>query len=193
MSAELIPIKQIKPNPRNPRLIKDYKYKILLESLRTSFWMMEARPIVVDENMVVLGGNQRLKACQELNLKEAWVEDGSKWTKAQQDEFIIKDNTHYGEWDYDMLANGWDEVLLKEWGMDVWQPEEDISNTNDYSINSLDEKLNRFLDAKIKNITIPFETQEFAQVVSKLEVLLDKYKCEDYRALIYKIIENEKI
>ena len=126
MSAELISIKKIKPNPKNPRFIKDYKYKELLESLRTSFWMMEARPIVVDKNMVVLGGNQRLRACQELKYKEAWVEDGSKWTKEQQAEFIIKDNTHYGDWDYDMLANEWDQKNLQAWGVTGFPFEEDV-------------------------------------------------------------------
>ena len=119
-------IKKIKPNPKNPRFIKDYKYKELLESLRTSFWMMEARPIVVDKNMVVLGGNQRLRACQELKYKEAWVEDGSKWTQKQQDEFIIKDNTHYGEWDHDMLANEWDQKDLQAWGVTGFPFEEDV-------------------------------------------------------------------
>ena len=126
MSAELMSIKKIKPNPKNPRFIKDYKYKELLESLRTSFWMMEARPIVVDKNMVVLGGNQRLRACQELKYKEAWVEDGSKWTQKQQDEFIIKDNTHYGEWDHDMLANEWDQKDLQAWGVTGFPFEEDV-------------------------------------------------------------------
>ena len=126
MSAELISINLIKSNPKNPRLIKDYKYKELLESLRTSFWMMEARPIVVDKNMVVLGGNQRLRACQELKYKEAWVEDGSKWTKEQQAEFIIKDNTHYGDWDYDMLANEWDQKNLQAWGVTGFPFEEDV-------------------------------------------------------------------
>ena len=92
-----------------------------------------------------------------------------------------------------MIANGWDTQEITDWGIDVWQPEESVSNEKDYSINSLDEKLGRFLDAKIKNITIPFESEEFANVVEKLEILLDRYKCEDYRALIYKIIENEKI
>ena len=125
MAPKLISIKNVKPNSKNPRLIKDAKYKVLLESLKNSFWMMEARPIVVDENMVVLGGNQRLRACQELKYKEVWVEDGSKWTKEQQQEFIIKDNTNYGEWDYDMLGNEWDEKDLLKWGMDVWQPEND--------------------------------------------------------------------
>ena len=92
-----------------------------------------------------------------------------------------------------MLANEWDSVKLADWGLDVWQSEDSVSNEKDYSINSLDEKLGRFLDAKIKNITIPFETEEFSMVVQKLEILLDRYKCQDYRALIYKIIENEKV
>ena len=135
MSAELISIKKIKPNPKNPRFIKDYKYKELLESLRTSFWMMEARPIVVDENMVVLGGNQRLRACQELKYKEAWVQDGSKWTQKQQDEFIIKDNTHYGEWDFDMLANEWEQKDLQVWGLDGFPFDEDVleAEEDDYT------------------------------------------------------------
>lgn len=140
MSAELISINLIKPNPKNPRLIKDYKYKELLESLRTSFWMMEARPIVVDENMVVLGGNQRLKACQELKYKEVWFEDGSKWTKEQQAEFIIKDNTHYGDWDYDMLANEWDETKLKAWGVTGFPFEEEIiEEDNLYETDNIDQ------------------------------------------------------
>ena len=126
MASKLISINKVKSNPKNPRLIKDYKYKILLESLKTSFWMMEARPIVVDENMTVLGGNQRLKACQELKLKEVWVEDGSKWTKEQQAEFIIKDNTSFGEWDYNMLANEWDVENLIKWGMDMPYGEDEL-------------------------------------------------------------------
>jgi hypothetical protein len=77
--------------------------------------------------------------------------------------------------------------------MDVWQPQQEVSNVNDYSLNTADEKLNRFLDAKIKNITIPFENEEFGSVVDRLEKLLLKYNCEDYRALIYKIFENEKV
>ena len=77
--------------------------------------------------------------------------------------------------------------------MDVWQPVDSVSNETDYSMNTADEKLNRFLDAKIKNITIPFESEEFANVVNKLETIMNKYKCQDYRELIYKVIENEKV
>ena len=176
---ELVKISKVKPNETNPRLIKDSKFNRLVESVKEFPEMLKLRPIVVNKDMVVLGGNMRLKACKE--------------AEEQQKEFIVKDNVGFGEWDWDILANQWDNVQLKEWGMDVWQPEEDVSNNVDYSNNSLDEKLNRFLDAKIKNITIPFENEEFDDIVDRLEKLLLKYNCEDYRALIYKILENEKI
>ena len=135
----------------------------------------------------------RLKACAEAGLKEVYILKADNLTEQQEREFIVKDNVGFGEWDWDVLANEWNNVQLKEWGMDVWQPEEDVSNNVDYSLNTAEEKLNRFLDAKIKNITIPFENEEFDSIVDRLEVLLLKYKCEDYRTLIYKILENEKV
>jgi hypothetical protein len=135
----------------------------------------------------------RLKAAKEAGKSEIWIDIAEGWSKEKQNEFIIKDNSGFGEWDWDALANNWDNIELKDWGLDIWQPEEDVSNVNDYSLDTAEEKLNRFLDAKIKNITIPFETSEFESVVKKLDVLLNRYKAEDYRALIYKIIENEKI
>ena len=188
-----IEINKIKANTNNPRLIKDYKFDKLVKSIKEFPEMLEKRPIVVDEDMIVLGGNMRLKACQEAGLKKIDVIIAEGWSEKQKQQFIIKDNIGYGEWDWDILANDWDNTKLNEWGLDVWQPDESISNEKDYSINSLDDKLSRFLDAKIKNITIPFETNEFNLVVEKLETLLGKYNCEDYRSLIYKIFENEKI
>ena len=184
---------KIKGNPRNPRIIKDDKFKKLVKSIKGFPEMLEKRPIIVDEDLMVLGGNMRLKASAEAGLKEVWIDVAEGWTQEQKDEFVVKDNVNFGEWDWDMLGNEWDNVKLGDWGMDVWQPEKSISNETDYSINSLDEKLGRFLDAKIKNITIPFETEEFDNVVSKLELLIGKYSCKDYRGLIYKIIENEKV
>tara|TARA_R100000781_G_scaffold65865_1_gene41449 strand:+ start:2930 stop:3508 length:579 start_codon:yes stop_codon:yes gene_type:complete len=188
-----VKISKVKGNPDNPRIIKNDKFKKLVKSIQEFPEMLKLRPIVVDEDMIVLGGNMRLKASKEAGLKEVWIEIAEGLTEEQKKEFIVKDNVGFGEWDWDILANEWGNVKLGEWGMDIWQPEESVSNETDYSINSLDEKLGRFLDAKIKNITIPFETEEFSLVVEKLEILLSKYKCEDYRALIYKIIENEKI
>lgn len=186
-------ISKIKPNTYNPRYIKDAKFKKLVSSIKEFPEMLELRPIVVDEEMTILGGNMRYRACVEAGLKELPVKIAKGLTEKQKREFIIKDNVGFGDWEWDMLANEWDNIKLGEWGLDIWQPEESISNEKDYSINSLDEKLGRFLDAKIKNITIPFETEEFSKVVEKLEILLDRYKCQDYRALIYKIIENEKV
>ena len=202
MSAELISIKLIKPNPKNPRFIRDYKYKELLESLRTSFWMMEARPIVVDENMVVLGGNQRLRACQELKYKEVWFEDGSKWTKEQQAEFIIKDNTHYGEWDYDMLANEWDQKELQAWGMDgfpfdangedqytnkikapLYKPENDKPEIDTIITNT---KVNKLLE-EINNSTLINEQKEFLKICAFRHYVFDYTKIAD----LYANSENE--
>tara|TARA_R100000935_G_C2833535_1_gene166637 strand:+ start:1200 stop:2327 length:1128 start_codon:yes stop_codon:yes gene_type:complete len=130
-SRSLVPITKIKPNPGNPRIIKDHKFKLMVQSVKESFWMLKKRPIVVDENMIVLGGNQRLRACQVAGLKEVWIDDASDWTKEQQDEFIIKDNSNFGEWDYDILANTYDETDLVKWGMDVWQPEDAVVELED--------------------------------------------------------------
>tara|TARA_Y100000114_G_scaffold155157_1_gene178685 strand:+ start:2068 stop:2640 length:573 start_codon:yes stop_codon:yes gene_type:complete len=188
-----VKINEIHSNVRNPRVIKDSKFKKLVKSIKEFPEMLELRPIVVDENNLILGGNMRHKACIEAGMKEVHVKVAKGLTVEQKQEFIIKDNVGFGEWEWDILANEWDSVDLTDWGLGVWQSGETVSNEKDYSINSLDEKLGRFLDAKIKNITIPFETQEFNHVVSKLELLLNKYDCEDYRSLIYKIIENENI
>ena len=184
---------KIKGNPLNPRIIKNDKFKKLVASIKEFPEMLKLRPIIVDENMMILGGNMRWKASKEAGLKEVWIDTADGFTPYQKDMFVIKDNVGYGDWDYDVLANQWDNVALKDWGMDIWQPQEDVSNTTDYSMNTADEKLNRFLDAKIKNITIPFETEEFTNVVTKLETIMNKYKCKDYRELIYKVIENEKV
>ena len=188
-----VDIKKLVPNASNPRNIKDKKFKQLVQSIKAFPEMLELRPIVVDEGMVILGGNMRHKACIEAGLNKVHIKIAKGLTDEQKKEFIVKDNVGFGQWEWDMLANEWDNVKLGDWGLDIWQPENSVSNETDYSINSLDEKLGRFLDAKIKNITIPFESEEFAVVVEKLEKLLDRYKCQDYRALIYKIIENEKV
>lgn len=112
-------ISQIKPNPENPRIIKDHKFKQLVESIKSFPQMLELRPIVIDENNVVLGGNMRLKACIEAGLKDVPVVQAKDLTDLQKKEFIVKDNVGYGEWDWDDLANNWDEQLLTEWGLDI--------------------------------------------------------------------------
>jgi hypothetical protein len=90
--------------------------------------MLKLRPIVVDEDMMVLGGNMRLRASKSAGLKEVWIERAEGLTEEQKKEFIVKDNVGFGEWEWDMLANEWNSVQLAEWGLDVWQNEDDIED-----------------------------------------------------------------
>ena len=119
-------IKEIKPNPNNPRLIKDHKFKQLVKSIQDFPQMLELRPIVIDENNMVLGGNMRLKACIEAGLKDVPVKQAKDLTEEQKKEFIVKDNVGYGEWNWDDLANNWDAEELTDWGLDI--PNFDVNN-----------------------------------------------------------------
>ena len=116
---QIVPITQVVPNTSNPRIIKDDKFKKLVKSIQEFPQMLELRPIVVDANMIVLGGNMRLKACKAAGLTEVPIVIADNLTEEQQAEFIIKDNVGFGEWDWDLLANEWDEELLQEWGLDL--------------------------------------------------------------------------
>jgi DNA modification methylase len=119
-------ITDIKPNPNNPRLIKDNKFKQLVKSIQDFPQMLELRPIVIDENNMVLGGNMRLKACIEAGLKDVPVKQAKDLTEAQKKEFIIKDNVGFGEHNWDELANDWDVDLLTEWGLDIPNFEQEV-------------------------------------------------------------------
>ena len=115
---EKVKISAIKSNPDNPRIIKDDKFKKLVKSIKGFPQMLELRPIVVNNDMVVLGGNMRLKASKEAGLKEVPIIKASELTAEQEKEFIVKDNVGFGEWDWDILANEWDTDLLEEWGLE---------------------------------------------------------------------------
>ena len=119
MNITTTKLTDIKSNPNNPRIIKDDKFKKLVASIKEFPQMLSLRPIVVNDDMIVLGGNMRLKACKEAGLKEVPVIKASDLNEEQQKAFIIKDNVGYGEWDWDMLANEWDAEDLVEWGLDV--------------------------------------------------------------------------
>jgi hypothetical protein len=112
-------INEIKPNPNNPRIIKDDKFKKLVKSIQDFPQMLELRPIVIDENNIVLGGNMRLKACIEAGLKDVPVKQAKELTEEQKKEFIVKDNVGFGEWDWSDLANNWETEELEEWGLDI--------------------------------------------------------------------------
>lgn len=112
-------ITEIKSNPNNPRLIKDHKFKQLVKSIQDFPQMLELRPIVIDENNMVLGGNMRLKACLEAGLTDVPVIHANNLSEEKKKEFIIKDNVQFGSHDWSELANNWDVDLIQEWGLDI--------------------------------------------------------------------------
>jgi len=119
MNTEIVKIEKVLPNTSNPRIIKDDKFKKLVKSIQEFPEMLNLRPIVVDADMVVLGGNMRLKACKAAGLTEVPIVIADQLTPEQQAEFIIKDNVGFGEWDWDILANEWDAELLQDWGLEL--------------------------------------------------------------------------
>jgi hypothetical protein len=157
-------INELKPNESNPRIIKEAKFKKLVKSIQDFPEMLELRPIILDENNVILGGNMRYKACVAAGLKEVPVKIAKGLTEEQKEEFIVKDNVGFGEWDWDVLGNEWNNEKLGEWGMDVWQPEEavDYSVLDDLDLGStLSEK-----EAGVKRaIQIEFEPEHYDEAV----------------------------
>jgi DNA modification methylase len=118
----MIKLTTIKSNPNNPRVIRDEKFKKLVKSIEEFPKMMALRPMVVNEEMVVLGGNMRLKALKDLGYKEVpdeWVKSAKDLTEDEIRRFIIADNVGFGEHDWEMLANEWDVEELSDWGLDI--------------------------------------------------------------------------
>ena len=122
MERKKIQIETIKLDPSNPRSITKEKFEELKKSIKDFPEMEVVKPLVIADDFVI-GGNMRLLAYKDLGYREVHVIDVTTWSQAKRDEFMIKDNTHFGSWDYDALANEWDNLPLNEWGLDVWEPE----------------------------------------------------------------------
>lgn len=129
-----VSIKEVKPNKSNPRIIKSDKFNKLVKSIKEFPQMLELRPIVVDEDMAILGGNMRYKACKEAGLKEVHIKVAKGLTEEQKKEFIVKDNVGFGEWDWEIISNDWSILPLEEWGLDNFQALEDIDTSDDFSL-----------------------------------------------------------
>lgn len=136
MNIQTVPISQVKANPNNPRIIKDDKFFKLVQSIKDFPQMLHIRPIVVNADMIVLGGNMRLKACKEAGVKEVPIIKADDLTEEQQREFIIKDNVGFGEWDWEDLANNWNTEELTNWGLDIpdLKPIEAEAVEDDYEV-----------------------------------------------------------
>ena len=126
MKIQTVRIETIQGNKDNPRLVNKSKYEKLKKSIQDFPEMLKLRPLIVNEHNVILGGNMRYKALVELGYKEVPVIKAEDLTERQAQEFIVKDNLSYGDWDFDILANEWDSVELEDWGLDVWQNEDDL-------------------------------------------------------------------
>lgn len=155
---ELVNIKEVKNNEDNPRFIKDNKFKKLVKSIKEFPEMLKLRPIVVNKDMVVLGGNMRLKACKEAGLKEVWVLKADDLTEKQQREFIVKDNVGFGEWNWDLLANEWDKQQLGDWGLEIVLTDEDIEEMNNPENIDTENIFATELDRQSNYIVLKFET-----------------------------------
>ena len=169
-----VKISKVKGNPSNPRIIKNDKFKKLVKSIQEFPEMLKLRPIVVDEDMIVLGGNMRLKASKDAGLKEVWIDIAEGLTEEQKKEFIVKDNVGFGEWEWDILANEWDSVQLAEWGLDVWENPDDAIVEED--------------DTYTRKIVAPtYEPKNEKPVID------DLFSTQKADELIYKIKEAERL
>ena len=182
-----IDINKIKLNSNNPRIIKDNQFEKLVQSIKDFPEMLDKRPIVVDEDFVVLGGNMRLEACKKAGLKQVTIIKADNWTKEQKEKFIIKDNISFGDWDWDILANDWDNKELKDWGLNVWQPEENV----DYSILD-DVDLNKEIDTMYQQTKKSIILEYPAETFEPIKKLYDKLKSEgvDLQSLFYKAMQS---
>ena len=185
-------ISEVKLNPNNPRLIKDDKFIKLVQSIKDFPEMLDIRPIVVNQDMIILGGNMRFKACKEAGLKEVPVIIADNLTEEQQREFLIKDNTSGGDWDFEMLANEWDVEQLDEWGLEVPTFATDV----DYSIlddDDVSDQLEDMTNGVKKAIQIEFEAEHYDEAYALVKFWRDEGAYVGGIIMEYLKSEKEKI
>ena len=160
-------LKDIKPNPDNPRVLRGDKFQKLKQSITEFPKMLSLRPLVIDENNVVLGGNMRLKALQELGfteVDEAWVKRSSDLTEDEKKRFIIADNVAFGQWDWDTLANDWDVVDLEAWGLEIpnWSAGSELNTMNEDELD-INEEFDPVGNSKgLHSIIFIFDSEDLA-------------------------------
>lgn len=168
MKTSKVKISEVKANPENPRIIKDDKFDKLVKSIKDFPEMLDIRPIVVNEQMYVLGGNMRLKACKEAGLKEIPIIVANQLTAEKQREFIVKDNVGFGEWDWDMLANEWDGDLLNDWGLDIMKFDETFGEEEIFEGEEVTEK-----NEVVINLSMPY--YQYEELENDFQEFIKKY------------------
>jgi ParB-like chromosome segregation protein Spo0J len=191
-----VAISKIKPNPKNPRVIRDDKFAKLVKSIQDFPEMLEKRPLVcftdVDGKYVVLGGNMRLKAANEVGLKQLPILLADDWTEEQKNEFLIKDNVGFGEWDWEQIKNDWDVEKLDEWGMDVPQ----FASSVDYSIlddEDVSQQLEDMADGVKKAIQIEFEPLHYEEAYQVIKFWRERNAYVGGMILEYLKSERDKL
>jgi hypothetical protein len=195
MKIEKVSTILVKMNPDNPRIIKDEKFKKLVKSIKDFPEMLEVRPIVVDDNMIVLGGNMRLKACIEAGLKEVPIIKFKDISDEKKKEFIVKDNVGYGEWDFDMLGE-WDTDKLIEWDLDVYINDDVLEDESlDIDDDSDDSDSDDSSDLKDDKPSLSDDNHSLFELLMlhsnkvKLMEILNKIKIEnDYDKIEYSLV-----
>lgn len=186
-----VKVSEVKKNPNNPRLIKDYKYQKLVKSIKDFPEMLELRPIVVDENMIILGGNMRYRASVDAGLNEVWIKIADNLTEDQKKEFVIKDNSNFGEWDWDLLANEWDIKALSDWGLDLPAVYFDDDEEPDFDEDDLDQKLDTYINNNIKQIVLFYNTEEYEGLIESLDKLKEILNIDDNSKLVKHLIDEK--
>ena len=169
-----VPINTVKANPNNPRIIKDDKFAKLVKSINEFPQMLNLRPIVVNDDMVVLGGNMRLKALKSSGVFDVPIHQVFGWTNKQKREFIIKDNVGFGEWDWDILANEWDAELLDYWGLNIPVVEAEFDDEQFIDDDANDQ------DSETITIKIVLSNKKSMQLLEKLESMKGDKSISDY-------------
>ena len=188
-------IKDVKPNPKNPRVIRDGKFQKLVTSIKEFPDMLNKRPLIVftdvDGKYCVLGGNMRLKALNELKYTEIPIIVADEWTEEQKAEFLIKDNVGFGEWDWDILANEWDAEKLDDWGLFV--PE--LAAEVDYSIldDDLSEQMSDMTNGVKKAIQIEFEAEHYESAYELVKFWREREAYVGGMIMEYLKAEKEKL
>ena len=193
---EIRNITEIKPNPKNPRVIRDDKFAKLVKSIQDFPEMLEKRPLVcytdTDGKFVVLGGNMRLKAAKECKLKEIPIILADDWTEEQKAQFLIKDNVGFGEWDWEQLANEWDVEQLEDWGLNIPRFSTDV----DYSIlddEDVSKQLEEMTDGVKKAIQIEFEAEHYEDAYALVKFWREREAYVGGMIMQYLKAEKQKI
>lgn len=190
MKTELVPINDVNLSPTNPRVIKNKKFLKLVKSIKEFPDMLKVRPIVVDNDMVVLGGNMRLRACMEAGLKKVHIIKASDFTEEQKREFVIKDNSSFGEWDWDLLANEWEINDLSEWGLDIPASYFDEDVEPEFDMQQLDKDLDIYINNKIKQIVMYLDSDQYEYALNKFDEIMQDRGLESNTDVILALLEE---